>query len=138
MSNLGVASSSLAMGGGSLVPTLTFLVIYFKIVRIGQKERFQERSFLKRFFLTAIIEHSLKMKKPPYTVSKSSITFNEFFAQACRRGRPAQQHFMRRRNEQFDPPRPLRLLRLCQIRASRWRVLVCRVLCTPPLCARPA
>ena len=43
MSNLGVASSSLAMGGGSLVPTLTFLVIYFKIVRIGQKERFQER-----------------------------------------------------------------------------------------------
>ena len=51
MSNLGVASSSLAMGGGSLVPTLTFLVIYFKIVRIGQKERFQERSFLKRFFL---------------------------------------------------------------------------------------
>ena len=55
MSNLGVESSSLSMDGepffGSLVPTLTFFRQSKEFLRIGQKERFQERSFLKRFFL---------------------------------------------------------------------------------------
>ena len=47
MSNLGVAGSIPVTVSGSLVPTLIFFIPH----RIGQKERFQERSFLKRFFL---------------------------------------------------------------------------------------